>query len=82
MRYHSSDAAEPKSPSLCQILDRVLDKGAVVSGEVTLSLADVDLVYLNLKLLLVSSAKLHRLHVHPKAPSPELAQTILQQDLS
>lgn len=72
---------QPQSPSLCQILDRVLDKGAVVSGEVTLSLAGVDLVYLNLKLLLVSSAKLHRLHTNPIAPTSALAQTLIQQDL-
>jgi gas vesicle structural protein len=57
----------PASPSLCQILDRVLDKGAVVSGEVTLSLAGIDLVYLNLKLLLVSSAKLYRLQPNSTA---------------
>ncbi len=44
--------------SLCDVLDRVLAQGAVASGEVTLSLAGVDLVYLNLKLLVASSAKL------------------------
>lgn len=44
--------------SLCDVLDRVLAHGAVASGEVTLSLAGVDLVYLNLKLLVASSAKL------------------------
>jgi len=40
------------------VLDRVLAQGAVVSGEVTLSLAGVDLVYVNLKLLLASSTKM------------------------
>lgn len=44
--------------SLCDVLDRVLDKGAVASGEITLSLAGIDLVYLNLKLLLASSARM------------------------
>jgi len=44
--------------SLCDVLDRVLAQGAVVSGEVTLSLAGVDLVYVNLKLLLASSTKM------------------------
>ncbi len=47
-----------KRHSLCEILDRVLDKGAVASGEITLSLAGVDLVYLNLKLLIASSARM------------------------
>jgi hypothetical protein len=38
--------------SLCETLDRVLNKGAVVAGEVTISVADVDLVYLGLHLVL------------------------------
>ncbi len=44
--------------SLCDVLDRVLDKGAVASGEITLSLAGIDLVYLNLKVLLASTARM------------------------
>jgi len=40
--------------SLCETLDRVLNKGAVVVGEVTISVADVDLVYLGLQLVLTS----------------------------
>ena len=40
--------------SLCEALDRVLNKGAVVSGEVTISVAGVELVYLGLELVLTS----------------------------
>lgn len=40
--------------SLADVLDRVLDKGAVVVGEVVISLAGVDLVYLGLNLVLAS----------------------------
>jgi hypothetical protein len=40
--------------SLCEALDRVLNKGAVVVGEVTISVADVDLIYLGLELVLSS----------------------------
>jgi len=40
--------------SLCETLDRVLNKGAVVAGEVTISVADVELVYLSLHLVLSS----------------------------
>ncbi len=40
--------------SLCEALDRVLNKGAVIVGHVTLSVADVDLVYLGLELVLTS----------------------------
>jgi hypothetical protein len=40
--------------SLCETLDRVLNTGVVVAGEVIISVADVDLIYLNLQLLLTS----------------------------
>src|SRR5258708_37707431 len=40
--------------TLLELLDRLLDKGVVVKGEILLSVADVDLVYLNLGLLLSS----------------------------
>jgi hypothetical protein len=40
--------------ALCEALDRVLNKGIVVAGEVTISVADVELVYLGLQLTLMS----------------------------
>jgi hypothetical protein len=40
--------------SLCEALDRVLNKGAVVVGEVTISVADIDLIYLGLQAVLTS----------------------------
>ena len=45
-------------PSLCEVLDRVLAKGVVARGEITLSLAGIDLVYLNLHLLLTTAGRL------------------------
>jgi gas vesicle structural protein len=40
--------------TLLELLDRVLDKGVVLSGDITLSVADVDLVYVGLRVLLSS----------------------------
>jgi gas vesicle structural protein len=40
--------------SLAEVVNRVLDKGAVISGDVVISVAGVDLVYLGLKVLLSS----------------------------
>jgi hypothetical protein len=40
--------------ALVDLLDRVLAKGVVVSGDLTISIADVDLVYLSLHALLSS----------------------------
>ena len=56
----AADATSPHARSaedeltLLELLDRVLDKGVVLSGEVTLSVADVDLVYVGLRMLLSS----------------------------
>ena len=56
-------AANPHAPrsfsdedsiSLCETLDRVLNKGVVVAGEVVISVADIDLIYLGLQLMLTS----------------------------
>jgi gas vesicle structural protein len=40
--------------SLSDVLDRVLDKGAVVTGEVVISVAGIDLIYLGLNVVLTS----------------------------
>ena len=45
---------ESERVSICEVLDRVLNKGVVVAGEVTISVAGVDLVYLGLSLVLTS----------------------------
>jgi hypothetical protein len=39
---------------LSDLINRVLDKGVVISGHVTISVADIDLVALDLRLLLTS----------------------------
>jgi hypothetical protein len=40
--------------TLLDVVDRILEKGAVIRGQVVLSVADVDLVKLDLNLLLAS----------------------------
>ncbi len=40
--------------TLLETLDRVLNKGVVIAGDVTLSVADVDLIFVGLRLLLSS----------------------------
>ncbi len=43
--------------TLLDALDKVLEKGAVISGEVAIRVADVDLIYLGLRVLLTSISK-------------------------
>lgn len=49
-----SVASPEEQLTLLDLLDRVLDKGVALSGDITLSVADVDLVYLGLRVLLSS----------------------------
>jgi hypothetical protein len=44
--------------SLCEVLDRTLNKGAVVAGDVTISVASIDLIYLGLQLVITSVSSL------------------------
>lgn len=46
--------------TLLELVDRVLNKGVVLSGDITLSVADVDLVYVGLRVLLSSVATLEQ----------------------
>ncbi len=46
--------SETEHVSLCEALDRVLNKGAVVTGELIVSVADIDLLYLGLNVILTS----------------------------
>lgn len=48
------DPAEQEQISLCEMLDRVLNKGVVVAGEIVISVADIDLIYLGLQVMLTS----------------------------
>jgi hypothetical protein len=52
-----------KHVSLADVLDRVLGKGAVIAGDVTIAVADVDLVRLELHLTLGSSDTMTELPV-------------------
>jgi hypothetical protein len=46
--------AKEKEVTLLDLLDRILNKGVILWGDVTISVADVDLIYLGLKVLLAS----------------------------
>ena len=49
---HAADLQ--RQVTLLDLVDRIIDKGAVVRGQVVLTVADVDLVKLDLNLLLAS----------------------------
>ena len=52
--------AGPRDIALIDLVDRLLDKGVVLTGDITLSVANVDLVYVGLRALVSSVATAER----------------------
>jgi len=55
--------------SLCETLDRVLNKGAVVSGDIVISVADIDLLYIGLNLIVASVETIRQGHAQDRGSS-------------
>ncbi|MEV1287530.1 gas vesicle protein [Micromonospora sp. NPDC049679] len=55
--------------ALVDLLDRVLATGVVISGELLLSIADVDLVYISLRAL-ISSVRADMAHPPSQEEAP------------
>ena len=50
------EIARQREVALVDLLDRLLDGGVVLGGDITLSIADVDLLYVGLRALVTSVA--------------------------
>jgi len=66
-----SVTTKSKDVTLLEILDKALDKGVVVSGDIVISVADVDLIYVGLKVLLSSVETMERLRGAPMPGASE-----------
>jgi len=55
--------AEHDELTLVELVNRVADRGVVLGGELTISVADIDLLHVNLRLLLCSVDRLQRLEL-------------------
>ncbi len=68
-----SRAIRDRDVSLLDLVDRLLDGGVVLHGDITLAVADVDLVYVGLRALIGSVESIERdLGVALTASSPSL----------
>jgi Gas vesicle protein len=54
-----SEEWESTDLSLLETFDHVLNRGLVIAGEITISVADIDLIYLGLNVLLSSVETAH-----------------------
>ena len=69
--------AKQKQVTLLDALDRILNKGVVLRGDITISVADVDLIYLGLKLLLTSVERAEEMRKAAGREGLEIADLIL-----
>ena len=67
----SLDILKEKKVTLLEVLDRALNKGVVISGDIVISLAEVDLIYVGLKLLVSSVETMERLRGAPMPGATE-----------
>lgn len=54
-RNHAETVLDSSEASLLDIVDNVLNKGVVLSGDLTIALAQVDLIYARLSVLLCAA---------------------------
>lgn len=59
-RDELEEVYESEQLVLSDLINRVLDKGVVISADVMISIADIDLIKLDLRVLLTGVASLHR----------------------
>jgi gas vesicle structural protein len=59
--------------TLLDVIDRVIDRGVVLSGDVTISVADVDLIYIGLRVLIAPVERLQELQAGRDSSRAEVA---------
>ena len=57
----SAVEGHPRSTGLVEVLDRILDKGLVVAGDIRVSLAEVELLTIRIRLLVCSIDKAEKI---------------------
>ena len=63
---------QSKDITILEIIDRVLNKGVVLTGDIVISVADIDLVYLGVKLLLSSVETMQKNKLNTVKPSLQI----------
>ncbi|MEE2033520.1 gas vesicle protein [Rhodococcus chondri] len=74
MRYADGSVDEERRIALVDLLDRVLAGGVVITGDVTLSIADVDLVQISLRALISSLSTISVTGIEPPVPRPAVSR--------
>ena len=71
MEWHGRQGA---SPNLADILERVLDKGLIIAGDIKINLLDIELLTIKLRLLVASVDKAKAMGIDWWEHDPALSQ--------
>jgi Gas vesicle protein len=74
-----------QATNLADILERVLDKGIVVAGDIKISIADIELLNIKIRLLIASVDKAMEMGINWWQSDPDLsvkAEEIVQENKS
>lgn len=67
LRYEGRPSAAPNGQgpaNLAELLERILDKGIVIAGDISISLVDIELLTIKLRLLITSVDKAREIGVN------------------
>lgn len=69
-----------ETTSLADILERVLDKGIVIAGDISVSLADIELLTIKIRLVLCSVEKAQEIGINWWQTDPSLCSNAKEKD--
>src|SRR5919112_680756 len=72
--YRNGPPARPGDGTLADILERVLDKGIVIAGDIQINLHDIELLTIKLRLLVASVDKAKEMGIDWWESDPSLSQ--------
>ena len=72
-------ARPARGDSLIDLLDRVLDKGVVIAGDISISLLDIELLTIKIRLLIASADKAKEMGIDWWAHDPQLSSAARRQ---
>jgi len=76
-RAHQLDHRQ-ESTNLADILERVLDKGIVIAGDIQINLLDIELLTIKVRLLIASADKAREMGIDWWAHDPQLSSSAKQ----
>lgn len=60
ININNNVAHKSREVTLFEVLDRILDKGIVIKGDLIISIADVDLIYIGINAVITSVDRIFR----------------------